>query len=187
MAWIEIVSLSVGLILALSAMAKAVRPSYFIGRLAEYEFIPPRLAGIAGGVAIGAEGVISVLLLADLMREAALVAASILLAIFSTAAWLESRSSAAGSSANGIDCGCLGGVLPLRLGRATMGVNLGVCAACIAAAVASFVGAGQDSGEVPAVLLWAFAAALAATFWISQFAFSVLARMRAALDEQGLA
>ncbi len=183
MAWIEVTALSVGLILAASAAAKAVRPSYFVNRVAEYRYVSPGLAKVVGGLAILVEGVLSTFLLADVQRDISLAAAGLLFAIFSGVAWLELRASGTGG---GIDCGCLGGVLPLRFGKATVGLNLVVCAACAAGAIALLAGVSESSG-LPGVLAWAWGGALAAMFWISQFAAAVLARMKAALDEQGLA
>jgi hypothetical protein len=127
--------------------------------------------------------VLSVFLLVDFHRGYSLAAAGLVFAAFSGVAWLELRAS---GESHGIDCGCLGGVLPLRFGKATVGLNLAVCAACVASAVALLAGV-SENGELPGILVWAWGAALAALFWISQFAAAVLARMRAALDEQGLA
>lgn len=183
MAWIEVTAVSVGLILAASAVAKAIRPSYFVNRVAEYRYVSPGLAKLVGVLAILVEGSLSVFLLADIHRDVSLAAAGLLFAAFSGVAWLELR---ANGTDKGIDCGCLGGVLPLRFGKATVGLNLAVCAACAAGAIALLAGV-SESSELPGVLVWAWGGALAAMFWISQFAFAVLARMRAALDEQGLA
>jgi len=183
MAWIELAGRSIGLILLASAIAKLIRPDYFLRRLGEYSFVPGALAVPLGFCAILGEAVVSVVLLTGVAATAGFIAAAALFAIFAAASWLELRAgSAAGGS--GIDCGCLGGVLPLRLGRAAMMLNLGVCLVAVACAIASVGVSGVSDDEVGTGMLWALAALLAASYWIAQFAFAVVGRMRTALEAQ---
>ncbi len=183
MAWIDLAERSVGLILAASALAKLTRPGFFFGRLSEYDFVPTSLAKPLGACAIAAEAGTSALLLSGAADAVGFFAAAVLFALFGGVAWLELRQEEASGAVGGVDCGCLGGVLPLRLGRATMVLNLGICVVCVTCAIASGIVTG--GGGTGAAMLWALAALLAVSYWITQFAFAVIGRMRAALDGQG--
>lgn len=182
MAWIELVERSVGLILAASALAKISRPGFFVARLADYAFVPSSSAWPLGLCAIAGEAATSALLLGGIADPLGLFAAAALFLAFAAVAWLVLRAEDSARRGSGADCGCLGEVLPLRLGRATMSLNLCICAICLVCGVASAIVSKAD--DLPTATLWGMAALLAAGYWISQFAFAVLGRMRIALDGQ---
>ena len=182
MTWVRLIELAVALILAPAALSKATDVRGFMVAVRRFEVVP---FGLAPSVAVGTiavEAIVSVALLAQLAETASLTAAALLFAGFGGVAWLEARGRESDDPVP--ECGCLGGLLRLRMGRGSALLNLAVATVCAGAAVAA---ASQTAGDLAlgTAGLAALAALLAGTYWLAHFALSVVATMDLNLNRSG--
>jgi hypothetical protein len=176
------IELTVALILAPAALSKAADAKGFVMAVRRFEVVPLRLApGVAVGT-IAVEAIVSIALFARLAETASLVASALLFAAFGCVAWLEARGRESDDPIP--ECGCLGGVLRLRMGRGSALLNLVVGAMCAGAAVAA---ASETTGDLAlgTASLVGLAVLLAGTYWLAHFALSVVATMDLNLNRSG--
>jgi hypothetical protein len=176
--WVRLLELAVGLVLAMAAVSKLARLDAFAAALRTYRMTPEGHARSLALAAVAAEGVVGVALLSQRLPVLALAAAACLFAWFAVVGWVESRAPERGSRA---DCGCLGGVVRLRVGRVTIAVNAGIAVASAGAAVvAATAGTATATGTEVAVL-WAAGLLFAALYWTASYAMTVVATMEEAV------
>jgi hypothetical protein len=184
MTWVRLIELSVALILAPAALSKAVDGRGFATAVRRFDVVPSGLATIVALGTVGVEIALSLLLAAGLAEAPALAVAALLFAAFSGVAWLEVSRQEADEPIP--ECGCLGGVLRLRMGRGSALLNLLVAAVCAGAAIAAVAGNVDDGAlSLNAVELVLLAVPLAAVYWLAHYALSVIATMGMRMRETG--
>lgn len=185
MAWVRLIELSVGLILAASVVSKVRSPSGFAQAIGHYEFVPGKLVPAIALGAVLAEGATSILLLAGIASALALCASAFLFAAFSAASWIDLATQSKDRPA--ADCGCLGGALRLRHGRGAALLNLLICGLCLICAIAALTASTQSfdlDQPLGGAFLAGLAILLAGLYWITHYTMSVLTQMEFDLDQQ---
>lgn len=184
MTWVRLIELSVVLILAPAALSKAVDVRGFATAVRRFDIVPSGFATIVALGTVGVEIALSLMLAAGRAEAAALAAAALLFAVFGGVAWLEVSRQRADESIP--ECGCLGGVLKLRMGRGSALLNLLVAAVCAGAAIAAAAG-NVDEGALAldAFELILLAVPFAAVYWLAHYALSVIATMGMRMRETG--
>jgi small-conductance mechanosensitive channel len=180
MAWAKLVELTVGVILVMAAASKAARLSSFATALSSYRLVPSGKARALAPVAVGVEAVVGFLLLTQHLAAWTLAGAGLLFVTFVVVGVIEVLH--ADGAEPRADCGCLGGVVRLRVGRATIAINVLIAGACFSSA-AAFVLTDPDAASaqlarVASGAVWVAAISLAALYWLSSYAVSVIAVMR---------
>lgn len=170
--WVRWIELSVALILAPAALSKAGDVRGFAAAIRRLGAMPQSQATLLAGCVIGAEIVLSSLLAVGSAEELALAGAAVLFAAFSGIAWLQEGKRRGGGPIP--ECGCLGGVLKLRIGRGSAILNLLVAFTCGGAAFAAMNSGDQTSLSLGIGSLVLMAALVAATYWLAQYAMSVM-------------
>jgi hypothetical protein len=169
MEWAVLVRLTVGLVFLGSSVAKLLRPSVLTRSLQAYPMIPGAAARPLAVLLTVTEAAIAIGLLGGVQPQVALLGSGILLVLFAvvTAMTLRRRGP--------LDCGCLGGVVKLRLGWMSVVSNvlLGVLALAAAALAGDFVAGEGALAAQSWVVLWGSALLLAATYWLVAYAQSV--------------
>jgi hypothetical protein len=180
MVWARVLEVSAGVILLMAAASKGMRMSAFVRALGTYRLVTEVWAAPLGRATVVVEGLLGALLISERLPALALAGASVLFAAFATVGWIEARDAEhAGPRA---DCGCLGGVVRLRVGRVTVAMNVAVAAACLAATAAfAFADTATVDGEL-AASVWAAALPVAALYWMTSYAVSVIAMMHDDVD-----
>lgn len=184
MAWARLVELAVGFILLMASVSKAARIPAFVGALQTYRLVKASWATSLARAAVAVEGLLGVLLLSQLLSAWALAGAGCLFVAFAVIGWVESLDGARAEPR--ADCGCLGGVVRLRVGRTTVVMNVAVATACFASAVAFAVTdpatADARLGQVAPASLWPAALSVAALYWLASYGVSVVAVMNDAVE-----
>jgi hypothetical protein len=173
----EVVRAALAFLLLSACIAKIkTGPSRFADAVAKYDVIPKALVRPASFSLLAVECALGSLLLWNVRPQLALLASAALFLSFVVIAAL-----AVSRNESGIECGCLGSLLPLRLGRAAVTLNSVVA---VAAVVTSFALGGNgvlvvfpssDGSQAFSMqVVWALAILLAAAYWLSAYAFSVL-------------
>jgi hypothetical protein len=180
MEWAVLVRLTVAFVFLGSSVAKLLRPSVLTRSLQAYPMIPGAAARPLAVLLTVTEAAIAIGLLAGVQPQLALLGAGILLALFAvvTAMTLRRRGP--------LDCGCLGGVVKLRLGWMSVVSNvlLGVLAVAAVAVAGDFVAAERALGLQSWVVLWGSALLLAATYWLVAYAQSVTQLVAEAISRE---
>ena len=164
-----LVRLTLGLLLAASATAKLLRFQGFLDSLRAYHLLPQLLIRPTAILVVIAETVVAAALLVGLIVEVALAAAALMFTVFSAVVGLTMI------RRGGVDCGCLGGFVKLRMGWASVAMN---AAFAIAALIGAVLFSGELSGRatigaVTWFVLWASGASLALGYWLTAYAESV--------------
>jgi hypothetical protein len=181
--WVRLIEFAVALILVPAALSKAVDVKGFTLAVRRFEILPSSLSRAVALGTIGAEIALALLLITGLAQVQALVVATLLFAAFSAIAWVEvSRREADEPVA---ECGCLGGVLRLRMSRGSATLNLFVSCLCVGAAMAVASGAGGDALSLSEASLALLAVPLACTYWLTHYALSVIATMEISMHRAG--
>jgi hypothetical protein len=169
MEWAVLVRLTVGFVFLGSSAAKLVRPSALTRSLQAYPMIPGAAARPLAVLLTVAEGAIAIGLLGGVQPQVALLGAGILLALFAVVTAMTVRRKGP------LDCGCLGGMVKLRLGWMSVVSNmlLSVLALAAAALAGDFVAAEGVLAPQSWVVLGGSASLLAATYWLVAYAQSV--------------
>jgi putative oxidoreductase len=163
MEWAALIRLTIGLVFAIAAVAKWARPGAAVSAVRGYGLLPERLVRPVALVLPAAESVLAVALLGGLAPRAALVGAAVLLTFFGgLVAWTTARG-------RQVNCGCLGSVVDLRLGRLSIAMNLVLAGGAVAAATQPALSAGADAWLV----LYLSGALLAVLYWLATYARSV--------------
>jgi hypothetical protein len=168
--WAALVRLTVALIFVSSATAKLARPRAFAASVRDYELLPAPIAGPAAGVTVFLEAATAFMLLSGVGVEIGLALAGMLLILFAAVLARALRQD------RGVDCGCLGSFVPLRLGWSSMVVNLALAGLALGAIAEPTLGVPFPADPPPAVtvvVLWLAAVLLAATYWLAAYARSV--------------
>lgn len=184
MTWVRLIELTVALILAPAALSKAMDVRGFALAVRRFDVVPASLSTAAAMGTIGVEVMLALLLFAGLTELPALAGAALLFAFFSGIGWLEvSRRQ---TDQPPPECGCLGGVLRLRIGRGSATLNLLAACICAGAAVAVAASSSDDSALSLSVLSLALLATpLAGTYWLAQYALSVVSTMEIKVSGTG--
>jgi hypothetical protein len=165
----NVTALSIGAIFAVSAASKWLRPSAGSTAIAGYGVVPQAFLPVAAIALLRIETALAgVLLLAPVapvgLTRIGLLAAMALFALF---ALVIARGIFREQE---IPCGCLGEVVELRLGRASVALNVGavVCAATAAAALSA------DALVTKTwVVAYECAALVSVVYWLTTYAASV--------------
>lgn len=180
MEWAVLVRLTVGFVFLGSSVAKLLRPSALTRSLQAYPMIPGAAARPLAVLLTVAEGAIAIGLLAGVQPQVALLGAGTLLALFAVVTAMTVRRKGP------LDCGCLGGMVKLRLGWMSVVSNvlLGVLAVAAVAVAGDFVAAEGALGLQSWVVLWGSASLLAATYWLVAYAQSVTQLVAEAISRE---
>lgn len=165
----NVIALSIGFIFAVSAGSKWQRPRAGSAAIAGYGVVPSGLLPLAAIALLLIETTVAGVLLLAPVAPVSLTRIGLLaaLALFALFAVVVARGM---SREQEIPCGCLGDVVELRLGWASVALNVGavVCAATAAAAL---------SADTMLMKTWIVAyecAVLAAVvYWLATYAASV--------------
>lgn len=174
----QFISISVGLILLSAAVSKGVRFPAFANSLNAYRLFPPFLVSPIAGALIVAESVTSAGLLLGLYLAWALTGAAILFALFAsvTAVTLGRH----GFS----DCGCLGGLVRLRIGWVSVGLN-----ALISVTAVLVASLGDPTNRTQSAeglfVVWGSGVLVCMCYWLTAYAQSVTHLVNEALAEGG--
>ena len=179
MEWAVLVRLTVGLVFLGSSVAKLLRPSVLTRSLQAYPMIPGAAARPLAVLLTVAEGAIAIGLLAGVQPQVALLGAGILLALFAVVTAMTLRRKGP------VDCGCLGGIVKLRLGWMSVASNvlLSVLALAAAALAGDFLAEGALAPQ-SWVVLWGSASLLAAAYWLVAYAQSVTQLVAEAISRE---
>lgn len=184
MTWIRLIELAGALILAPAALSKVMDVRGFANAIRNLNVLPSSLSMIVALGTIGAEIVLALLLIAGLVEVPALAAAALLFMSFSGIAWLEVGRREGDETIP--ECGCLGGVLRLRMGWGSAMLNLFVAGICAGAAIAvSFSAAADAVLALSTASLALLAVPLAGTYWLAHFALSVVSTMEISMRKTG--
>lgn len=164
--WALFIRLFVGSILITASLAKLLSPSTFTRSLENYKVVPQSLIKLIAPTVIGLELTIGTLLVVD-RSPASAVAGGLLFVLFAA---FTARALAANKSAS-IECGCIGSVAKLRVGR--MYVLATVVLGCVLAA-SSVVETEVPLHSVESIMVGAVAVLAAAAYWLLVYAISVL-------------
>jgi hypothetical protein len=180
MEWAVLVRLTVGFVFLGSSVAKLLRPSVLTRSLQAYPMIPGAVARPLAVVLTVAEGAIAIGLLAGVQPQVALLGSGILLALFAVVTAMTVRRKGP------LDCGCLGGMVKLRLGWMSVvnNVLLSVLAVAAVAFAGDFVAAEGALAPQSWVVLWGSASLLAATYWLVAYAQSVTQLVAEAISRE---
>jgi hypothetical protein len=190
MAWAELIELTIGFILAIAALSKLLRLASFRAAVRAYRIVPTGVAGVLPPFLVTSEAVVATLLLLRLAPLPALASASALFLGFAAAVAVQ-ESGASDEQPARSDCGCLGGLVRLRLGRVSVFLNL-VLALAAAAAAAAVAASGGNSlsvgmeGPLGGAVLWLCALLLALMYWLATYAVSVAILMDETLEGGGI-
>jgi methylamine utilization protein MauE len=172
MEWAALVRLTIGMILAMAAAAKWMRPAAVGAALRGYSLLPGSLTRPAALAVLIAESILAVALLGGIAPREALVGAAVLLSAFTVVlVWTLARRGPIG-------CGCLGEVLELRLRWPSVLMNLGLVAGAVAAATQPDLTSGPAGTHLILILSGIL---LAAVYWLSTYAMSVAGLVGSAL------
>ena len=161
--------IALALVLLTAAAAKGSHVAEFRKALARYEILPRASLGAVAPAAIAAETLLGVWLLTDIAAATALAAAAVMFAVFgvvaATSRYRDKR----------IDCGCLGGVIRLRL---DWHVAVADVIAALAAALAATHAAASGTelagyGRSASIMVGMSGILLAVTFWLVMYGLSV--------------
>jgi hypothetical protein len=172
MEWAALIRLTIGMILAIAALGKWARPGAAIGAIRGYRLLPERLVRPAAFVLLFAESALAVALLGGVAQHAALAGAAVLLVFFSgLVGWTTARD-------RQVNCGCLGSVVDLRLGRLSIAMNLALAGGGVAAATQPAL---RSAGADAWLVLYLSGSLLAALYWLTTYARSVAAALNESL------
>lgn len=172
--------ITAGLILSLATLAKAMSPEGFASAVDNYEFLPRRLRWAIVHVFPVAEGILALTLFVASAHEAVIVAGACLFFGFAVFGWLILGSWR--SKAEGPACGCLGGKGRLRITPGSVLLNIGVGATGIGVVAIMHLG---DSPILPVLVGWGLAPLIAAVYWLTVYALSVLDAVAQTLRVRG--
>lgn len=179
MAWARLIEVAAGTILILAAASKVARIGAFTDALRGYRLVPEGRAATLAPLVIGVEGLVGAALLSQRAASWALLAAGCLFSTFAIVGLIEARSHEGAAPRS--ECGCLGGVVRLRIGRATIAMNAIVASSCLvssaAFALTSDSLARVELQRVDAGLIWPAALLIAGLYWLASYAVSVIAAM----------
>jgi hypothetical protein len=170
--WVTLIRLTVGVIFLFSAVGKIVRPSVFFQAVHDHRLLPAAAVRPTAVVLIAAEAAVATILLANFQAGPALLGAALLLTLFASVSAITIRRQGAS------ECGCLGGLVKLRLGWLSTSATALLAVAALVAGIQAVLGGPSlvtppsDRGD--ALILWACASLLAATYWLGTYAQSVL-------------
>lgn len=177
MEWVALVELTAGLILVIAFFAKLRDLAKFREAIRSYQLLPDVLTAPAAGIVLGGEGVLGVLLILGIALPVSLLASAALFVVFALAVTLAH----ARNPKSEVECGCLGNLAQLRMGRLSIVLNVAVAASCLAASLSRFALDGSvrftvyarfDSAEASFVQP-ALAVILAFLYWLTIYAISV--------------
>jgi hypothetical protein len=182
MTWVRLIELAVALILAPAALSKALDVKRFVTALRRLDVVPSSLSVVVALATIGVEIALAALLVAGVADVPTLIAAALLFAAFAGIAWLEASRREGDEPMP--ECGCLGGVLRLRMGKGSASLNLLVAFAAAGAAIGA---AANPGGAVELALadLVLLATLVAGIYWLAHYALSVVSAMEIRMKGTG--
>lgn len=182
MTWMRLIELAVALILAPAALSKALDVKGFVIAVRRLDVLPSNLSVVAAFTTIGIEIALAVLLVAGVADVFTLTAAALLFAAFAGVALLESSRREGNEPMP--ECGCLGGVLRLRMGKGSAALNLLVACAATTAAISAAANPGGDVELALADLIF-LATLVAGVYWLAHYALSVVSAMEIRMKGNG--
>jgi methylamine utilization protein MauE len=181
--WAALVRAGVVVLLGTAALAKARHFHRFVDALGGYAIVPARVLPVAAAAVVAAEAALSAVLIAGVAVRGALVASAGLLLAFAAAVAVTLR------RRQSLECGCLGGVLELRMDGFAVIANVGIAIAAVAAStapVAALPLPADADGETGLVLVaWMGGVALVISYWLVVYARTVWRTIDDALTEEG--
>ena len=183
MEWAALVRAAVAVLLGTAALAKARHFATFLDALRGYAIVPQRLLPAAAAAVIAAEAVCAAALIAGVAVPVALVSSAALLLAFAAAVAVTLR------RRRPLECGCLGGVLEVRMDAFAVIANTGIALAAIAASTAPVAAlplpAGAEAQDGLALVAWMGGTALVITYWLVVYARTVWRTVDDATAEEG--
>lgn len=175
--WISIGRLTLAAILAPAFLGKVVGLRHFVASVQKYG-VPSVLARPTALMVATIEGVLTGLLLTGWALPFALGGCALLFTAFAIVTGLTLLQ-------NGrlTECGCLGKIGRLTLGRASAILNIALAGTALVSLIA-VTRSSSNASSSPSFWIWLLGSVLACTYWLVVYAFSVLRQMNQVIAEE---
>lgn len=171
MEWAALTRAALAVLLTGAAVAKLVRFEQFVDALRGY-VLAPEATRAAGMAVVATEALLAVALFAGWKPDLALRASSVLLMVFAAAVAVNV------TRHNTTDCGCLGGIVRLRLGWGSVVLNTILGAVALAASFENALAMplpadGGDTSAGTLLVIWTLAPLLVVVYWLTLYSLTV--------------